>query len=118
MTGVVVGAGEMGVLAAKHLLRIGCDVILIGRDQEKVEQVAATLGENVKAATMEKLPKYINRYRLLFSATSSPEPVITEALIENETLPRLWFDMAIPRDIADMDMEKLQIGSGHSLSSL
>jgi len=109
MTGVVVGAGEMGVLAAKHLLRIGCDVILIGRDQEKVEQVAATLGENVKAATMEKLPKYINRYRLLFSATSSPEPVITEALIENETLPRLWFDMAIPRDIADMDMEKLQI---------
>ncbi len=109
MTGVVVGAGEMGVLAAKHLLRIGCDVILIGRDQQKVEQVAATLGENVKAATMEKLPKYINRYRLLFSATSSPEPVITEALIENETLPRLWFDMAIPRDIADMDLPKLQI---------
>ncbi len=109
MTGVVVGAGEMGVLAAKHLLRIGCDVILIGRDQQKVEQVAATLGENVKAATMEKLPKYINRYRLLFSATSSPEPVITEALIENETLPRLWFDMAIPRDIADMDLQKLQI---------
>ncbi len=109
MTGVVVGAGEMGVLAAKHLLRIGCDVILIGRDQQKVEEVAATLGENVKAATMEKLPKYINRYRLLFSATSSPEPVITEALIENETLPRLWFDMAIPRDIADMDLSKLQI---------
>ena len=109
MTGVVVGAGEMGVLAAKHLLRIGCDVVLIGRDQQKVEQVAATLGENVKAATMEKLPKYINRYRLLFSATSSPEPVITEALIENETLSRLWFDMAIPRDIADMDLEKLQI---------
>ncbi len=109
MTGVVVGAGEMGVLAAKHLLRIGCDVILIGRDQQKVEEVAATLGENVKAATMEKLPKYINRYRLLFSATSSPEPVITEALIENETLPRLWFDMAIPRDIADMDLQKLQI---------
>ena len=109
MTGVVVGAGEMGVLAAKHLLRIGCDVILIGRDQQKVEQVAATLGENVKAATMEKLPKYINRYRLLFSATSSPEPIITEALIENETLPRLWFDMAIPRDIADMDLPKLQI---------
>jgi len=109
MTGVVVGAGEMGVLAAKHLLRIGCDVILVGRDQEKVEQVAATLGENVKAATIEKLPKYINRYRLLFSATSSPEPVITEELVENKTLSRLWFDMAIPRDIADLNLEKLQI---------
>ncbi len=109
MKGIVVGAGEMGVLAAKHLLRVGCDVVLIGRDKEKVEKVAESLGENVKADTMENLPKYINRYRLLFSATASPEPVITQALIENETLPRHWFDMAIPRDIADMDLPKLQL---------
>ncbi len=109
MKGIVVGAGEMGVLAAKHLLRVGCDVVLIGRDKEKVEKVAESLGENVKADTMENLSKYINRYRLLFSATASPEPVITQALIENETLPRHWFDMAIPRDIADMDLPKLQL---------
>ncbi len=109
MTAVVVGAGEMGVLAAKHLLRAGCDVVMLGRDQEKVEQIAYTLGENVKAATMDKLPKYVNRYRLLFSATSSKDPIITRELIENETLPRLWFDMAIPRDIEDMDLDKLQL---------
>jgi len=109
MKGIVVGAGEMGVLAAKHLLRVGCDVVLIGRDLEKVEKVAESLGENVKADTMENLPKYLNRYRLLFSATSSPEPVITQELIENETLPRHWFDMAIPRDIADMDLPKLEL---------
>jgi len=109
MKGIVVGAGEMGVLATKHLLRVGCDVVLIGRDKEKVEKVAESLGENVKADTMENLPKYINRYRLLFSATASPEPVITQELIENETLPRHWFDMAIPRDIADMDLPKLQL---------
>jgi glutamyl-tRNA reductase len=109
MKGIVVGAGEMGVLAAKHLLRVGCDVVLIGRDLEKVQDVADSLGENVKADTMEHLSKYLNRYRLLFSATASPEPVITQDLIENETLPRHWFDMAIPRDIADMDLEKLEI---------
>ena len=108
-TAVVVGAGEMGVLAAKHLLRAGCDVIMLGRDQEKVELVAHTLGENVKAGTMDKLPKYINRYRLLFSATSAKEAIITKDLIENEALPRLWFDMAIPRDIEDMEMEKLEL---------
>jgi len=108
-TAVVVGAGEMGVLAAKHLLRAGCDVIMLGRDQEKVELVAHNLGENVKAATMEKLPKYLNRYRLVFSATSSRESIITEEMIENETIPRLWFDMAIPRDIEDMEIDKLQI---------
>ena len=109
MQAIVVGAGDMGVLAAKHLLRVGCDVVLIGRDREKTEAVAESLGENVKADTMDTLPKYINRYRLLFSATSSPEPVITQELIENETLPRQWFDMAIPRDIADMNLEKLEL---------
>ncbi len=109
MKGIVVGAGDMGVLAAKHLLRVGCDVVLIGRDLEKVQAVADSLGENVKADTMDELPKYINRYRLLFSATSAKEPVITRDMIENETLPRHWFDMAIPRDIEDMDLEKLQL---------
>ena len=109
MKGIVVGAGDMGVLAAKHLLRVGCDVVLIGRDLEKVQAVADSLGENVKADTMDKLPKYINRYKLLFSATSSKETVITHELIENETLPRLWFDMAIPRDIEDMQLEKLHL---------
>ena len=109
MTGVVVGAGEMGVLAAKHLLRVGCDVVLVGRDAAKTEAIAATLGENVKAATVEQLPKYINRYRLLFSATSSKEPVITDAMIENETLHRIWFDMAIPKDIEVAPNEKLKL---------
>ena len=109
MTAVVIGAGEMGVLATKHLLRAGCDVVLMGRDQEKVESIAQKLGENVKAAPMEKLQKYVNRYRLLFSATSSREPIITKELLDNETLPRLWFDMAIPRDIEEIEMDKLQI---------
>jgi len=109
MKAIVVGAGDMGVLAAKHLLRVGCDVVLIGRDLEKTQAVADSLGENVKADTIDTLPKYINRYRLLFSATSSQEAVITRELIENETLPRHWFDMAIPRDIEDMDLEKLEL---------
>jgi len=109
MTAVVIGAGEMAVLAVKHLLRAGCDVVMLGRDKEKVEHIAQALGENVKAESLDKLGKYLNRYRLVFSATSSKEPIITKKLIENEALPRLWFDMAIPRDIEDMEVEKLQI---------
>ena len=109
MTGVVLGAGEMGVLAAKHLLRAGCDVVMLGRDLEKVQLVADSLGENVKADTVENLTKYINRYRLLFSATSAKDVVVTREMIENESLNRLWFDMAIPRDIEDMKLEKLEL---------
>ncbi len=109
MKGIVIGAGDMGVLAAKHLLRVGCDVVFIGRDLKKVQAVAESLGENVEADTIENLPKYLNRYRLLFSATSAKDVVINRDMIENETLPRHWFDMAIPRDIEDMKLEKLQL---------
>ena len=109
MTGVVLGAGEMGIIAAKHLLRAGCDVVMLGRDVEKVQNVAQTLGENVKADTVDNVTKYINRYRLLFTATSSKEVVVTKEMIEKESLNRLWFDMAIPRDIEDMDVDKLQL---------
>jgi len=109
MTGIVLGAGEMGVLATKHLLRAGCDVVLIARDLGKVQAIAEELGENVKADTVDNLAKYINRYRLLFSATSSKEVVITDELIENKNLHRLWFDMAIPRDIYDMQVDNLKL---------
>jgi len=118
MRGVVIGAGEMGVIAAKHLLRLGCDVLLIGRNLEKTEKVALELGENAKADTIENLPKYINRYRLVFSATSSKEPVILPRMIENADLDRVWFDMAIPKDIDDMGLDKLKLFRIDDLKSI
>ena len=103
MTGVVVGTGEMGRLAAKHLLRSGADVVLISRDIEKATQLAEELGENVRVDSLAKLEKYINRYRLLFTATASAEPIITMDMVEEKELDRVWFDMAIPRDIEDIE---------------
>ena len=99
MVGVVIGSGEMGKLAAKHLLRAGADVLLLSRTKEHAQKLANELGENVKVGDYEKLQSYINKYRLLFSATSSKEPIITKDMIEEKKIDRLWFDMAIPRDI-------------------
>jgi len=101
MTGVVVGAGEMGRLAAKHLLRSGADVVLISRTREKAEALAAELGENVRVDDFDKLERYLNRYRLLFTATASSEPIITRSMVEEKPIRRVWFDMAIPRDIEE-----------------
>lgn len=109
MTGVIVGAGEMGIIAAKNLLRLDCDVLLLGRDKDKIEAIAKGLGDNVRFDTMDNFHKYLNRYRLLFSATSSKETVIKPSMIENRDLDRVWFDMAIPRDIEEMKLEKLQL---------
>ena len=103
MVGVVIGSGEMGKLAAKHLIRAGADVLLVSRTKENAQKLAdelAELSENIKVGDYEKLRVYINKYRLLFTATSSKDPIITSSMIEdNQKINRLWFDMAIPRDI-------------------
>ena len=109
MTAVIIGAGEMGLIAAKNLLRLDCDILLLGRDRDKIEGIAKELGSNVRADTMENLHKYLNRYRLLFSATSAKDTIIKPSMIENDSYDRVWFDMAIPRDIDDMGLERLQL---------
>ena len=109
MTAIIVGAGEMGIIAAKNLLRLGCDVLLLGRDKDKVKGIAKELGEHVRYDTMDNFSKHLNRYRLLFTATSAKEAIITNQMIESDTIDRVWFDMAIPRDIEDMELEKLQL---------
>jgi len=109
MTGVVIGSGDMGRLAAKHLLRADADVVILSRTRANSDKLAQELGDNVKVDDIENLPKYINRYRLLFTATSASEPIIDNSMIEPKEASRLWFDMAIPRDIADIDDPSIKI---------
>ena len=110
MVAIVIGSGEMGKLAAKHLLRAGADVLLVSRTKEHAQSLANELGENVKVGDYEKIPSYINKYRLLFTATSSKEPIITNDIVEDKNIERLWFDMAIPRDIDNsIKNEKIKI---------
>jgi len=109
MTGIVVGSGDMGRLAAKHLLRSKADVVILSRTRAKSDALVEELGENARADDIEKLPKYLNRYRLLFTATSSNEPVITNSMIEDMKINRLWFDMAIPRDIEELEDKSIQL---------
>ena len=109
MTGMVVGAGEMGRLAAKHLLRAGADVLILSRNRAHAEALAEELGENVRVADFDRLRDVLNRYRLLFTATSAPEPIITSNMITNLELKRLWFDMAIPRDIDTMENKDITL---------
>ncbi len=99
MVGVVIGSGDMGKLASKHLLRAGADVVIVSRNKDHAQALADDLGENVKVGSYEKIATYINKYRLLFSATASQEPIITEDMVLDQKIDRLWFDMAIPRDI-------------------
>lgn len=103
---LVIGAGEMGRICAEHLIKNGCNVIIINRNIEKAEELARELGETTIAEGFDKLENFINKYRFLFSATSSDDHIITEEMVKEVEFERHWFDIAVPRDIEDSCKEK------------
>ncbi len=103
---IIVGAGEMGRICAEYLIKNGVNVIIISRNFEKAKKLADELGETTIAEDISKLPVYINKYRFLFSATSSENHVITSDMVKEVGFERHWFDIAMPRDIEESCKEK------------
>jgi glutamyl-tRNA reductase len=50
----------------------------------------------------------VNRYRLLFTATSALNAVITKDMVKETSFQRHWFDIAVPRDI-DCECENINV---------
>lgn len=99
MTAVVIGAGEMSRLACKHLIDAQVNVIILNRNKQKAKNLCDELGELASYDSFDKISEYINRYRLIFSATAADEPIITNLMIEPKDFDRCFFDIAVPRDI-------------------
>lgn len=109
LTALVVGAGEMSQLAAKHLIANGVNLIIINRNLERAQELANELGELATVAPYAKLTEYINRYRLVFSATGAPHSVITDDMVQERDFSRYWFDIAVPRDIEVKEHHNLHV---------
>lgn len=99
---VVVGSGEIGSLCAKHLLANGFEIILLSGQIQNAQKLADELGEGVGVADFSELKNLLNLHPYVFSATGAPHAVITQDMIESEDGRRLWFDLALPRDIEEM----------------
>lgn len=107
---VVVGIGEIGELTIKHLLNLNFKVKLLNRNRQKALDFKNTLGnENLSVGDFDDLKNEINKIELLFSATSSEIPIITNDMIENTPFKRYFFDLAIPRDIEDLKDSSIAI---------
>ncbi len=107
---VIVGAGEMGTLAAKHLANAGANIIIVNRNLENAYKLAEHIeGVTVAVEPFSELEHLVNRYRLLFSATASPECVIDETMVKEASFKRHWFDLSVPRDIADCQCEDITV---------
>ncbi len=107
---VIVGAGEMSTLAAKHLANAGANLIIVNRDLEKAYKLADQIeGVTVVVEPFSELENIINHYRLLFSATSASGFVIDAKMVKEASFHRHWFDLAVPRDIEDCTCEDITV---------
>lgn len=104
---VVIGVGEMSEITAKHLVTAGADVYIANRTQHKADKLALECG--TKTVPFGQLGHVINEFEIIFTATSSPEPIITDAIIKPCSFERYWFDLALPRDINCKEDDKINL---------
>lgn len=99
MSAVVVGAGQMAALLAKHLVAAHTNIIIVNRSMEKAKALASELGSLADTASWDELGELVNRFALIFVATAAPEPIITDELIEERDFRRYIFDICVPRNV-------------------
>ncbi|MDD5400034.1 MAG: glutamyl-tRNA reductase [Sulfurimonas sp.] len=104
---LVIGVGEMSEITAKHLASNGADVYIMNRTKYKAQKLADECG--VKVLDFSELPNAVNEFEILFTATSAPEPIVTDEIIKQCDFERYWFDLALPRDINYHKGEKINL---------
>ena len=106
---LIIGAGEMSRLCAKHLSSAGCECVIINRTLSKAQEIADECGELVSVREYRELKDVVNEFDLIFTATGATSSIITPDIVKASSSDRHWFDMAIPRDIDDCEMSGLHI---------
>jgi len=102
-TVMLIGAGEMCELAARHLLSAGAKGILVtNRTFERAVRLAEEFdGTPVR---FDELPVHLKRADIILSSTGAPHFIlkredVEEVLRIRRNRPMFFIDMAVPRDI-------------------
>lgn len=100
---LLIGAGEMAELAAKHLLRQGCGSIRIAnRTFERALELAGEFGG--EAVSFEEIGAQVLEVDIVITSTASREVVIEHDLVKKNlrkrrNRPLFFIDIAVPRDV-------------------
>ncbi len=120
-TALVIGAGETGEIAAKHLKdrNIG-ELSITNRSIEKAEMLAKKL--NASVLPFSEFSNHLHKYDVIISATSSPDILLHKDLIEKTMGRRSYnsmvlMDIAVPRDI-DPETRKIDYVFYNDIDSL
>lgn len=102
-TALLIGAGEMAELSARHLLNAGvARVLLANRTEERAERLAAELGG--ETVNFDELHNYLAEADIVICSTAADHFVITEqmaraALSKRRNRPSFFIDISVPRNI-------------------
>ncbi len=102
-TVMLVGAGEMCELAAKHFLNSGAKGVMVtNRTYERAERLADEFGG--EAIHFEELFQHLHRADIVLSSTGAPHIIIGPKDVEDVVKrrrfrPMFFIDIAVPRDI-------------------
>jgi glutamyl-tRNA reductase len=99
---LVIGAGKMSALAARHLRVAGARSILVtNRSPDKAAQLAAEVEGT--ARPWNELPQLLAEADVVLSSTGATEPILRPRLVKDAMKARRWrplviVDIAVPRD--------------------
>jgi len=110
-TVLLVGAGKMSELAARHLMEHGAATVLVAnRTHERAVDLAAQFAG--RAIPFEKLYEQASAADIVITSTGSPEPIFRpehgrQFLQARKNRPMFFIDIAVPRDV-DPQMNRLE----------
>ena len=120
-TALIIGAGESGELAAKHLKDRGIGrLVITNRTLERADKIARTLDAEV--VSFDVFKEKLHEYDIILSATSAENLILTKEDIRNSMKKRNYssmvlMDIAIPRDI-DPASKEIDYVFYHDIDSL
>jgi glutamyl-tRNA reductase len=102
-TVLVLGAGKMSEVTARHLQAAGAPAVLVAnRTYEKAVALAGQFGGS--ARRFDDLPQLLTVADIVVCSTAAPHPIVTRALMQDvmrarRGRPLYLVDIAVPRDV-------------------
>ncbi|MGH9880173.1 MAG: glutamyl-tRNA reductase, partial [Pyrinomonadaceae bacterium] len=100
---LVIGAGEMAELSARHLVNAGAERVLVAN---RTEETARHLAEQFsgEAISLAELSDYLGEVDIVICSTGAEEYVVTvnmarEALEKRRNRPAFFIDISVPRNV-------------------
>ncbi len=100
---LLIGAGEMGEIAARSLINRGVSEVIVAN---RTYQNAVTLAENWdgRAITFQHLPQAMAEVDIIITSTGAPHSILDQELLQpvmasRAERPLFIIDIAVPRDV-------------------